>query len=246
MFNNSKLCWREPYVSQLLSQQTLKVKEHQDCLVFLLGLDEELEVALLIESHCGKIGIDGNEATTGRGIRYTTGLDVVDDFCPDVLTLHVITDSETADFQCRIGRPALGIGDLTGKVVPDFRISKIPVHLVVEQAEISGYLSGIRVFQDIGDSQEFFGKKVALGVPVEVSTKKPFKSASEQSNGFVVSTPGRNFLSLRFIVHQQHTSYELLRSCGRSLPVSLQKGERHSEPPFRSGRHPRHKGRGFL
>lgn len=150
-------------MSQLLSRQTLKVKEHQDCLVFLLGLDEELEVALLIESHCGKIGIDGNEATTGRGIRYTTGLDVVDDFCPDVLTLHVITDSETADFQCRIGRPALGIGDLTGKVVPDFRISKIPVHLVVEQAEISGYLSGIRVFQDIGDSQEFFGKKGCVG-----------------------------------------------------------------------------------
>ena len=39
--------WYEPIVSQLLFQQTLKVKEHQDGIIFLLGLDEELEVALL-------------------------------------------------------------------------------------------------------------------------------------------------------------------------------------------------------
>lgn len=101
-------------MSQLLPRQTLKVKEHQDCLVVLLGLDEKLEVALLMESYCGKIGIDGNEAAAGRRIRYTAGLDVVDDFCPDVLALHIITDSETANLQCRIGRSALGIGNLAG------------------------------------------------------------------------------------------------------------------------------------
>ena len=132
-------------LSPLLLQQALKVEEHQGRFVLRFRLDEILEVTFLIETDGGNIlCINGYEPTTRRGIR---------------LALHIITDSETAYLQCRIGRSALGIGNLSGKAVPDFRIDKIPVNLVVEQAEISSYFSGISVFQDIGDGQEFLGKK---------------------------------------------------------------------------------------
>ena len=85
-----------------------------------------------------------------------------------------------------------------------------------------------------------------FGVPSPVSSRKLFKSDLPQSKVLRESFPGTKFRMRGFIKHPAHTKTSLPRRLSKSPLVPLLEGERHFGPPFRSGRHPRHKGREFL